>query len=488
MSSDETLRRSAVTLALAGGVEYGLQLAMPIILVRYLDATAFGQYRLLWLLAGTALAIAPAFMPQSLFYFLPRAEHGQKRLIIGNVLVYLIAAGCLVGAVASGWNPLLPGTARSLFFQTYGISALFLALWVVASMLDVLPTADGRVRWQANATIGIALFRTLLLAGAALTTADIAWVVFAMLIVAGAKIMLLAYYAHAHGGEGKFTWQMTTLKKQLVYALPFALGNALFLIRIQADQWVVASMLSPALYATFSIAAVFLPLATLVRQPVYNAMMPRLNSAHARGEFAEIARLIAKTNGATALLLVPLAGGLLATTPELVNIIYTNRYQQAAPIMQVYLIGMMMNAFAVGHVLPALDKGRFAAINNGCCLVVSVLLSIVGVNRWGLIGAAFGSVFTFAISELWALRVVARALGMGAHQLLAWNALWPTVFGTCMAIGGVITITSAMSGSVFLILLVKAGIYLALFSSCFILAGGRKHLGLLIGQYQWRMQ
>ncbi|MFD2270377.1 hypothetical protein ACFS07_02485 [Undibacterium arcticum] len=160
MSSDEGLRRSAITLALAGGVEYGLQLAIPIILVRYLDATAFGQYRLLWLLAGTALAIAPAFMPQSLFYFLPRTEPGQKRLIISNVLVYLIVAGVVVGAAASGWNPLLPETARSLFIQTYGISALFLALWVVASMLDVLPTADGRVRWQANVTIGVALIRT----------------------------------------------------------------------------------------------------------------------------------------------------------------------------------------------------------------------------------------------------------------------------------------------------------------------------------------
>ncbi|MFC6518697.1 lipopolysaccharide biosynthesis protein [Undibacterium arcticum] len=293
MSSDEGLRRSAITLALAGGVEYGLQLAIPIILVRYLDATAFGQYRLLWLLAGTALAIAPAFMPQSLFYFLPRTEPGQKRLIISNVLVYLIVAGVVVGAAASGWNPLLPETARSLFIQTYGISALFLALWVVASMLDVLPTADGRVRWQANVTIGVALIRTFLLAGAALTTADIAWVAFAMLMVAGLKIALLIYYANTNGEGVKLAWQIATLKKLLAYSLPFALGNALFLIRIQADQWVVASMLSTAQYATFSIAAVFLPVATLVRQPVYNAMMPRLNSAHARGEYAEIARLIA---------------------------------------------------------------------------------------------------------------------------------------------------------------------------------------------------
>ncbi|MFD2270376.1 hypothetical protein ACFS07_02480 [Undibacterium arcticum] len=71
-----------------------------------------------------------------------------------------------------------------------------------------------------------------MLAGAALTTADIAWVAFAMLMVAGLKIALLIYYANTNGEGVKLAWQIATLKKLLAYSLPFALGNALFLIRI----------------------------------------------------------------------------------------------------------------------------------------------------------------------------------------------------------------------------------------------------------------
>jgi O-antigen/teichoic acid export membrane protein len=483
MPLEGSLRRSAALLALAGGIEYGLQLLVPMILVRSLDETAFGQYRLLWLMAATAFAIAPAFMPQSLFYFLARAGRGQKRLIIGNVLVYLIAAGCVVGAVTSGWNPWLQQAARNLFFQTHGLSALFLALSVVSAILDVLPTADGRAPWQANATIGVALLRALLLSIAALTMADIAAIALAMVMVAVTRLLVLAWYIRKHA-DGKLTWQMTSLKKQLAYALPFAVGTALFLLRTQADQWVVISMLPPAMYATFSIGAVVLPIATLIRQPVYNAMMPLLNSAHARGDSTEAARLIAKSNGITALLLVPVVGGMLATAPELVEIVYTSRYRQAAPIMQVYLIGMMMNAFAVGHVLPALNKGRFAAVNSAGCLIVSVILSIIGVIHWGLIGAAFGSVLTLAISELLSLRVVARTLGRGVHQMLDWGALWPTLLGTCVAISGVSGLSSGIHANVFVMLLFKGMIYAALFVPCFILAGGLRHLGLLMRQYR----
>ncbi len=480
MSYDGSLRRSATRLALAGGIEYGLQLAMPVVLVRYLDATAFGQYRFLWLLAGTALAIAPAFMPQSLFYFLPRVESGQKSLFIGNVLAYLIAAGSLVGVIVSGWNPFLPEMATSLFFQSHSLSTIFIALWVVASLLDVLPIAEEKAYWQSNSTISLALLRTLFLGGAAYISGDIAWVVSAMLVVAITKITILSYYILTTGK--KLSWQMATMKKQLAYSFPFAVGNALFLMRTQADQWVVASMLSPAQYATFSIAAAFLPVATLIRQPVYSAMMPHLNSAHACGDLTEIGRLIKKTNGATALLLLPIAGGLFATAPELVEIIYTSRYQEAVPAMQVYVIGMMMTAFAVGHVLPALDKGHFAAINSTCCLALSVILNILGVSYFGLVGAAMGTVFTLAISELWSVGVVSRSLGIGMHQLLAWRALWPAVFATACALGGTSLLSSLANLQVFVLLLAKATIYLFLFVPCFLLAGGRKQLVLLTGQ------
>jgi O-antigen/teichoic acid export membrane protein len=483
MQLEGSLRRSTMLLALAGGIEYGLQLLVPMILVRTLDETAFGQYRLLWLMAATAFAIAPAFMPQSLFYYLVRARPGQKRLFIGNVLVYLIAAGCVVGLVTSGWNPWLQGAARNLFFATHGLSALFLALSIVSAILDVLPTADGRAPWQANATIALALLRALLLSIAALTMADIAGIALAMMMVAAARLALVAWYIRMHA-DGKLRWRISALKQQLAYALPFAVGNALFLLRTQADQWVVISMLPPAMYATFSIASVVLPIATLIRQPVYNAMMPLLNSAHARGDSMEAARLIAKSNGATAMLLVPVVGAMFATAPELVDLVYTSRYRQSAPIMQVYLVGMMMNAFAVGHVLPALNKGRFAAINSACCLVVSVFLSIVGVMHWGLVGAAFGSVLTLALSELWSLKVVARTLHRGVAQMLDWSALWPTVLGTCVAISGVVRLAPGMHDNVLVMLMFKLAVYVGLFVPCFILAGGLRHLGLLMRQYR----
>jgi O-antigen/teichoic acid export membrane protein len=479
MPHDTGLRRGALLLAIAGGVEYGLQLLAPVILVRCLDETTFGEYRLLWLMAATAFAIAPAFMPQSLFFFVPRADAAQRRIVVGNVAAYLVAAGCVVGVAAGSWNPWLQGAPRNLALETGGVSALFLAVSVMSGTLDVLPTADGRPAWQAGATIALAALRAALLMLAAWSGARVAGIACAMLVVAVARIMALAWYLRRHvaGGLG---WDGRMLKAQLAYALPFAAGNALFLLRAQADQWVVASMLPPALFASFSIAAVVLPVATLVRQPVYNAMMPRLNRAHARGDAGEAARLIARSNGAAALLLVPLLGAMFAGAPQLVDIIYTARYRDAAPIMQVYLLGMMMNVFAVGHVLPALDQGRFAAFSSAGCLAVSVALSMLGVMHWGPIGAAFGSVLTLALAELLALRVVARSLGKTMCGLLDWSVLRPTALATAAAVCGATGAAHGAEAGALALLLFKCAAYTGLFIPCFLLAGGMKHLGLLM--------
>ena len=110
-----SLKKSALKLALAGGIEYALQVAIPVILVRTLPQADFAQFRLLWLLASTVLALLPLFMPNSLFYFLARAETPERRAqTIGNVLLYLVGMALLLLLVFNPWNGMLPQAVQTL--------------------------------------------------------------------------------------------------------------------------------------------------------------------------------------------------------------------------------------------------------------------------------------------------------------------------------------------------------------------------------------
>jgi O-antigen/teichoic acid export membrane protein len=476
-----SLARNTVLLTLSGSVEFALQFAIPMIFVRNLDAEAFGEYRLLWLMASTALALAPAFMPQSLFYFLPRADEATRRAYIGNVLAYLSIAAVIVALLTSSLNPLLPANVGRLFADSHGISSLFLGCWMVVSLMFVLPTSEGRINWQAGNDIALSVLRTVLLASAAIFTHELAWVMAALLFEAVARIVMLGVYLATRPGGGRVTARAAPLVAQMRYAVPFAVGNGLFLLRSQSDQWIVASTLTPALFGLFSISAVFLPIAALIRQPVSNAMMPRLNKAFADGQFDDIRRLFQKSSTATTLMLVPLAGALMCVAHELVQVVYTGRYTGAVPVMQIYLVWMMLQGCAAGYVLPALNRGRFAVINNGCCLAISIACSWLGARHYGLPGAACGSVVSFAISELWSLAVVARVLGVGVFDLLPWRALLSSGLASGAGLAGVKLLAPALGGPVLLVLVLKGAAFAAVFLLVFLAAGGKSQLDLLGG-------
>ena len=270
-----SLERRAFSLGTANAIDYALQFVLPIVLTRALDAEAFGHYRLLWLAVGTVMVIAPLFMPQSLYYYLPRSDRDGKRLYINQTLVFLGGMGLLAAWALSAWNPFLPGALHALVSGEAPMVPLFVLLWIVASLLDVLPTVDERVGWQARAIVGLSVLRSVVLAGVALVTSDFGALVWALLAFTVFKAALLAYYIARHHGLGGPWLRPEALRDQVQYAAPFGLGGMLHGLRAQADQWVAAALFTVTQVAALSIAVVLGPMVQLVRQSVNHAAAPR---------------------------------------------------------------------------------------------------------------------------------------------------------------------------------------------------------------------
>jgi O-antigen/teichoic acid export membrane protein len=475
------LRKSALGLAAASATEYGLQLVIPMVLVRTLDPSTFGHYRFLWLMAGTALAWVPLFIPQTLFYFLPRYKERSSALVT-NALMYLLVTGAVVGLLSSNLNPLLPEVALRLDVESQHLSSVFLGLWVAVSLFDVLPTAIGMSHVQARTTAILALLRSALLVAAALLAPTLVWITLALVCVVVFKLLALLIFIRRNPALTPMRLDLGLLRMQMVYAAPFALGNALFLMRVQADQWIVASAVNTATYAVFSVASVLGPIGTLIRQPLHNAMMPKLNAAYASGRLQDAASLIGKANSATSLILVPVVGGLFASSHELVSFVYTRGYADAAPVMQVYLIGMLANSFAVGHVMPALNLGKFATINNAICLACSIAISYVGLKELGLYGAALGSVAMLYVGELWSGFRVSRVLGGSWHQLLQCSSLYRSFIALGLSVAAAMVSGSFLVGSLPAIIVIKSLVFSIIYIPVFILLGGRSDLQAILGK------
>ena len=438
-AASSSVSKSSAFLGIAGLVEYSFQLLLPIILVRTLTPDAFGDYRLFWLLAGTAATIFTLSLPHSLFHFLPRAEPSDKPRLVGNAWLFLAVSGLLAAVLLYLTWSWLPPAVREL--QRYSLLApIFVMLWVMGCLMDVLPTADGNARWQALAVVALALSRTIGLGLTAILTQDVMMVMIMVCVFALVRSLLVPLYAFRGASVRGLAVKPSLLGTQLRYAFPFAVGQGFFLLRVQADQWVVASFFDASVFALISIAAMVLGVSTLVRKPLNDATLPRLSHYVGQGLLQDARDLQSKAFSALSLVLLPPLGLALVLANELVEIVYTPTYLGAASLMQIYLVGQMVCVFSTGHLLMILNAGRTVMLISSVCLVLSVALSVAGVYLLGLPGAVAGSVVSLLIGEAWCLRVVARRLATPVKALINFSIVGRSALVVLTAILSALTV------------------------------------------------
>lgn len=426
------LKRRAVSLGGSKAFEMATQFLLPVVLARSLDAATFGEYRLLWLAIGTVMALAPLHMPSSLFYFLPRSPGPRKRLYVHQTLLFLAAGGLLAALAVGFWNPWLPAAIRPL--EHYGLLVpLFIALWLPAHLLDVLPTVEERVGWQAGATMALALLRTMLVGCAAVFSADLGVILILLVAFALIKLgLLLGYVQRRFGLDGAWL-EKRTFRDHLAQALPVGLFGITSGLRALADQWIVAALFTLQSFAAFSVASLLAPLITLCRQAVNNAFLPSMSRIQAAGDAKGMLALNSRANIMVGSLLYPALGFGFVFAEELITLVYTDAYVEAAPVTRVYIVGLAAMVLEMSTLVSLLRLGRFAALFNALTLPLWIAISWAGAQYIGLAGAAVGSVLGVYVDRVVILRRIAKETGVPFRAVQDWNALAALVGTTVLA-------------------------------------------------------
>src|SRR5690349_8621860 len=385
------LARRAFSLGAVKAFDQALQFLLPVVLVRCIDTHSFGEYRLLWLAVGTVMALAPLSMPGGLYYFLPRSDAPARRLYIHQTLLFLGCTGLLSAFFVSPLNPWLPATLHPL--AQYGaLVPAFVALWVTSCLLDYLPTIEERIPLQAFATISVALARAALVAGGAWLTGDMNVMVWLLLATVLLKFaLLIAYIGRFHGWAAPW-FKRSLFAGQFAYTAPFGVASACYVLRSQADQWVAATLFTLHSFASFSIAAILGQVVNIFRQSVVEAFMPSMSRLEAAGDARSMMEMNARANAMVAMLLLPVLGFVFAFAEDLVSLVYTASYLNAATVMRVYIFGLAVLVVELSSVMQLLRQGPFSLATNIAVLGCSVAASWYGGLYLGLAGAAAGRV------------------------------------------------------------------------------------------------
>ena len=435
MAKRSTTRGEVALLTFATSTESALRLLIPITLVRLLDQEAFGQYRLFWLIANTLNLFVPLGIGRSLMYFLPRSTPEERGAFVSQSLLYFAMVGLPIAAcfaLAPAWMP----EKLTTLTEPPTVFAAFIFVWLLSSLINVLPNADRNIRWQAGAIASCALIRTAVIVAVAWFTRDLQAVFLALLAFSVLQCLLLGYYVITRHGRFLSWPRLAGLRRQFAYSLPFGVSGIFARARGHIEQWIVVALYAVQSLAVFSIALTFNGILSLMRSSVGNVLLPKMSDRQAAGDIRRALELNNRGNMSISFLIFPFLVFVWVYAAPLVGFLYTDTYLDAVPIVRIYTLNMLVTAIEVATVLLIYEQGRFVMTVSGGVLIFASALSYVGALTFGLPGVAIGGLVGTIVARSLNFGRAAKVLEIRFRDLQDWPTLGRLLLAA-IAAGGV---------------------------------------------------
>lgn len=459
-------------LVLARAFSACITLLIPLVLARVLTVSEYGTFKQFFLISSTLYLVLGLGIPQSLYYFLPRSEAGDRRAFLGQTLLFLLVAGGLGALAVHCSGGLLEKVGGQALGEVAAPMALYVWLLLGGAALEAGLTAQGRTRAAAacfvcSDTARAAAFLLPALAGRGLVGALWGAALFAALRTVSAWAVLLA------GTRGPLV-RGRLLRQQVVYALPYGGAMLVAMPQQQLHQYAVSLSSSPAAFALYSVGCFNLPVVDLLYTPTTEILMYRIGELERKARPAqEAVRAFRDAVGKLALAFVPLALGVFAVAPSFLSLLYGPAYEGAAPILRVSLCAVILATLPVDGVLRAKARTRALFLSYLGKVALSVPLVFGFLHFLGPIGAMVGFVCTEALHKGWLLLLASRAL-VGRGLLASVAEAFPTKEFARAAAAGV--------GALGVVLGVRAALPLAPLPAVLLQGGtfGMFYLGALV--------
>lgn len=459
-------RISRATRILAGGRVPGLVVAfaIPLVLARVFDQAEFGTYKQLFLIYATLFGLAQLGMAESLYYFVPMTPARAGRHV-ANALVALGSIGltCVIVLVAARERIADWLTNPALSAHLVPLSG-FLALMLTSAVFEIVLISrrkHGQAAWAyAASDIGrAACFVIPAMIGWGLQGVMAGAALFAAARLVAALIVMWREF------ESELHVDLPVLRRQLAYALPFALAVGIEVLHINWHQYAVASRFDAATFAIYAVGCLQIPVVDLIVTSTVNVMMVEMSSVRDQG--AAALRLWHDTIGRLAFMIFPLAAFLVLMAREIIVVLFTTTYEASVPIFMLWSLTMLASVLVVDGVLRVFAQTRYLVAQNAVHLLIVATLAGPFIGFFGLGGAVLVTLLATMVVRTIAVVRISRLMGVGAAQALPWKRLATAAACASAAAVPALLITKSTSapplGALFLAALTYALVYAALY-------------------------
>ncbi len=465
-----TLSKQAGILSTTDFFRFTVKTIIGIILARILTQGDYGSYRQLFLIYTTFSTLLLLGIPQSVLYFLPKAESliDQKIFVSRTInlitlLAFVFASVIIIFRVQIAI--LFNNPALKSLLVIYAVYPLFI---FVTQIYNSIMLGMKKPASVAKFSLFSILTDAVLILGSALIFRDLLYIVCAVILSA------LLQWFYAQTKLRRYTeilhFDKAGIATQLRYSIPLGLSSIIGMLSVQLDKIVISSYFTPEQFAVFSIGAMELPFIGIITNSVNSILLPALSSSDSKEKAHDIYRASVRKN---ALIIFPVCAFCFVFAREILTLLYTDIYSEASVYFRIYLFTMPLRIASYGIIFQAFNKTKVILLNSIIALVVNLILNLLLVRHLGMLGPAISTVAVTYISVQIYLGLIPRVLRISLSELFPSSALIKTLIASLIPAILVMYMTDFVNGD-----LLKLSVGFLGFSTLYLIIG--KTIGAIL--------
>ncbi len=192
------------------------------------------------------------------------------------------------------------------------------------------------------------------------------------------------------GISNRLALSKSALRELVKYGSWVFLSTAASIIAIQFDRMFLGGAVDSATLGVYSIALNLAMIAeTLVGTCVYGIFLAALSEAHREGHDSMVAKYFSLKRPLDVGILV-VSGGLFATGPTVIDIMYDERYQAAGEMLQVLSLMLLFSRFALtSATYMAMGRPDLMAWTSIVRCITLIVMMVVLFEFFGFVGALY---------------------------------------------------------------------------------------------------
>ncbi|HUW09703.1 MAG TPA: oligosaccharide flippase family protein [Anaerolineae bacterium] len=413
----------------------GSTLLFRMLLARMTTQEELGTYNQVWLLYVMISPILLYGVATSVAYFIPQLPEEERKGFVGQTFVYLLVASLVFSAgiylSASALttyfhNPkLLPLLEIFAWYPVLALPISFLSnLFIALDRAKEAALSDVLYRVSTPVAVLIPLFL-----GRDLISALVSNNIVQAAVFCGGTAYLWWRYRGV-----KLTWRKGLARAQFVYSTPIGLSYVLSSISRQLGGAIVSMFYPVGQFAVYSVGAFEIPLVKTFSSAMNSVLLPRFVRLHKEGRIEEMLGIWHKSILKLALLIMPVFTCLFLVAPQLVVLLYTERYLESAILVRIYLCLYPIRVAQYSMLLNVTGDTRAIFWGNALYLGLNLLLTFTLLPAFGLAGPALADVLATVAMALFLLGRVRQFLRITWRSLFPWGAL-TRVMAIAIAVG-----------------------------------------------------